>query len=237
MTGDRKPWGRAATLGLALAALLIGQLVALTVLAWRSGFGPGDWTRFAHDGTAVSLSLCISTPIQIMLLAYFARQRCANAADYLGLSLPRVRDALYGTIAVVVFAVLSDGISILLGRQVVTEFQFEIYRTSDSAGLLSLLWLTVVLVAPIGEETLFRGFLFRGWHRSPHNAWGTITATALLWSSIHLQYDLYTIVQVFLCGLLFGWFRWASGSTILTMLMHGLINCEGMLQTFAALRC
>lgn len=236
MTEDRKPWGRVTTLGLGLAALLVGQLVALAFLAWRSGLGPRDWTRFAHDGTAVSLSLCLSTPVQIALLAYFARRRCASAADYLGMSLPRARDALYAAIAVIVFAALSDWISVLLGRQVVTEFQFEIYRTSAAAGLLPLLWLSVVLVAPVGEETLFRGFLFRGWHRSQGSAWGTIATTALLWASIHLQYDLYTIVQVFLCGLLFGWVRWTSGSTILTMLMHGLINCEGMIQTFVALR-
>jgi membrane protease YdiL (CAAX protease family) len=29
-------------------------------------------------------------------------------------------------------------------------------------------------VAPIGEETLFRGFLFRGWHRSDKDAWAVI---------------------------------------------------------------
>ena len=28
------------------------------------------------------------------------------------------------------------------------------------------------------------------------------------------------------------WFHWAAGSTILTMLLHGLVNFEGMLETF-----
>jgi CAAX protease family protein len=36
-------------------------------------------------------------------------------------------------------------------------------------------------------------------------------------------------------GLLLGWLRWASGSTLLTMLLHGLINFEGMLETILAL--
>jgi hypothetical protein len=39
-----------------------------------------------------------------------------------------------------------------------------------------------------------------------------------------------------LCGLVFGWLRWATGSTILTMLLHGLVNCEGMFETFMVLR-
>jgi membrane protease YdiL (CAAX protease family) len=35
--------------------------------------------------------------------------------------------------------------------------------------------------------------------------------------------------------LLLGWMRWVSGSTILTILLHALINCEGMLETLFSL--
>ena len=91
------------------------------------------------------------------------------------------------------------------------------------------------MVAPIGEETLFRGFLFRGWQRAPGDAWLAIIATALLWALIHLQYDLYFIAQVFAMGLVLGWLRWVTGSTVLTMLLHGLTNGEAMLETFVAL--
>ncbi|SRR5712691_4508050 len=116
----------------------------------------------------------------------------------------------------------------------VTQFQLDIYRTASAAGYLPWQWLTAVVVTPIGEETLFRGFLFRGWHRSPRHAWPVIIATALLWAFIHVQYDLYVIAQVFVYGLVLGWFRWVTRSTILAMLLHGLINFEGMLETFIA---
>ena len=56
-------------------------------------------------------------------------------------------------------------------------------------------------------------------------------STSLLWAIIHLQYDWYVIAQIFVFGLLLGWLRWASGSTILTILLHALINAEGMLET------
>ena len=32
-------------------------------------------------------------------------------------------------------------------------------------------------------------------------------------------------------GLVLGWFRWASGSTTLTIIMHVLINLEAMIET------
>lgn len=230
------PWGRWTTLGLGVVALLVGQLVALTALVWWTGQGLSHWTNFTGDGVAVILTTCISSPVQVLLLVLMARQTRASAADYLGIKLPRKRDLMFGIIAVSIFVVVVDGISWLFGHNIVTQFQLDIYRTASAAGWLPWLWLTIVIVAPIGEETLFRGFLLRGWTRSSRNAWTAIVLTALLWAVIHVQYDLYVIGQVFVYGLILGWYRWTSGSTILSMLLHGLVNCEGMFETFIALR-
>ena len=82
-----------------------------------------------------------------------------------------------GIIVVLVFIAVADGTSWLLRRDIVTQFQLDIYRTASAAGWLPWLLLTVVVVAPIGEETLFRGFLFRGWHRTPRDAWTAIIVT------------------------------------------------------------
>lgn len=228
-------WGRWATLGLGLIAMLVGQIAALTAVIWWYGMNLTRLLDVASDGVVATLIICISTPVQILALALMARQAGASAADYLGLTLPRKRDVVVGIIAVLVFMVLADVLSWLLGRDLVTQFQLDLYRTASAAGWLPWLLLTVVVVAPIGEETLFRGFLFRGWHRSAHDAWAVIIVIALLWALIHLQYDLYNMAQVFAYGLLLGWLRWVTGSTILTILLHGMINFEGMFETFIAI--
>jgi uncharacterized protein len=233
---DVKPWGRWATLGLGVVALLTGQAVALTALIWWTGQGLVHWADIAGDGVAVTLVTCIATPVQVILLALMARRTGASASDYLGLVSPRQRDLVRGIIAALIFIGAGNGFSWLVGHNIVTQFQLDIYRTASTAGWLPWLWLTIVVVAPIGEETLFRGFLFRGWHRSPRDAWVAIAVTAILWAIIHVQYDLYVIAQVFVCGLLFGWFRWVTGSTVLTMLLHGMVNFEGLLETLMALR-
>jgi len=41
----------------------------------------------------------------------------------------------------------------------------------------------------------------------------------------------YVTGQVFAFGVLLGWMRWCTGSTLLTILLHGMINVEGMLET------
>ena len=132
--------------------------------------------------------------------------------------------------------IVGNAVSWLFGQNIVTSFQNDIFRTASAAGWLLWLWLAVVVVTPIGEEMLFRGFLFRGWLRAPREVWPVIVVTSLLWAVIHVQYDWYVIAQVFSFGLLLGWMRWATGSTILTILLHGVINFEGMLETLIGLK-
>lgn len=229
--GDVRPWGRAATFGLGVGALLAGQAAALMVLTWRFGVGLAQLPDFTGDGVSIILIMLVATPVQLALLMLMARQTGAGAADYFGLIRPRRADVVMGLAAIVGFIVVGNAVSWLLGQNIVTGFQRDIYGSAAAAGMVPLLWLVVVVVTPVNEELLFRGFLFRGWHRKPGDAWIVIVVTALLWAVIHVQYDLYVIGQVFVCGLILGWFRWATGSTVLTILMHALVNAEGMLET------
>ncbi|HEX3708778.1 MAG TPA: type II CAAX endopeptidase family protein [Pseudolabrys sp.] len=233
MNDVRKPWGRWATLGLAVVALLVGQLAGLAALAVYYGASLGRLPDFSGDGVAISLIIFVSTPIEVALLILFAQWRGASWADYLGYTLPRKADVIIGVSAVIGLIVVGNLVSWVLGRIIVTPFQLNIYRTAEASGSLPLLWLWlgVVVATPIGEESLFRGFLFRGWLTGPRDAWPVILVTAALWAVIHVQYDWYVIAQVFAFGVLLGWLRWASGSTLLTMLLHALINFEGMLET------
>ena len=86
------------------------------------------------------------------------------------------------------------------------------------------------MVAPVGEEIAFRGFLYRGLMR-PGYEMLTIVAISVAWALLHIQYDWLGMAQIFAAGLTLGWFRWASGSTTLTIIMHVLINFEAMLET------
>ena len=231
MNGDSKAWGRGSTFALAVFALLAGQIAALLALTVWYGQALGHLPNFSGDGTAITLIIVVSTPVEVGLLALFAQRTGVRAADYLGLKWPRRAELVFGFAALVALIVAGNLLSWLLGRNLVTPFQTDIYTTASAAGWLLWLCVAVVILTPIGEEILFRGFLFRGWLRKPADGWPVIVVTSLLWSVIHLQYDWYVIGQIFVFGLLLGWLRWASGSTILTILLHALINAEGMLET------
>jgi membrane protease YdiL (CAAX protease family) len=224
-------WGRWATFGFAAVALLGSQAVALLMLTWWYGVGLASLPDFSGDGVAVALIIFVSIPVQLVMLYLVAHRPTGNAAEYLGLKWPTRTELAIGVVLTAGLIIIGNGISWALGRNIITNFQSDIYRTASAAGWLVLLWLAVVVVTPIGEEILFRGFLFRGWLRSPRDAWPVILITALLWAIVHVQYDAYVIAQVFVFGVMLGWLRWTTGSTILTILLHAMINCEGMLET------
>lgn len=231
---SQEPWGRFATFALGLAALLAGQTIAIAALAAYYGAGVAQLQDIGGDGVAVTLIIAASTPVQVLLLFLFAWRRSASAVAYLGLTPPTRNELVFGLVAVVGLIAVGNLLSWLLGQDIVTPFQSNIYRTASAAGWLPLLWLAVVVGAPIGEEILFRGFLFRGWLRSPRDAWPVIVGAALIWAVMHVQYDLYIVFWVFVSGVLLGWLRWATGSTLLTVLLHGVINFEAMLESLVS---
>lgn len=239
---DTKPqpraWGWLATFGLALVAAVAGQLPALAALSWSTGqgFSFAKLENMAGNGAAVTTLLLVSTPVQVALLIWFSRIRASSVVEYLALTLPRKRDLVTLMLSGAILLVVSDGVSHLAGQEVVTSFQTDIYRSAASSGTLVWLWFAVVIVGPIGEETLFRGFLFRGWQRSPDDAWVAIGLTAILWAVVHVQYNLLVIGEIVLVGLGLGWVRWRTGSTISTFILHACLNAIGMAETFLQLR-
>jgi membrane protease YdiL (CAAX protease family) len=96
---------------------------------------------------------------------------------------------------------------------------------------MPLLWLAVVVGAPVGEEIFFRGFLFAGLAKSRLGGTGAIVLSSLAWAVIHVQYDPFDMAYIFLLGLVIGAFRLKTNSLWPPILMHALVNLIAMIQT------
>ncbi len=252
-----KIWGYWATLGWAILAFLAGQFVGSGALLWQRS---GAWSALLetpYDGISVTLFIAISNPITVGILMLAVWLVHASQADYLALKRPQKRDVILGLIGLVVLIAVCDALLYLSGRDLVTQFQLQSYTTAAAEGWLLPMWLGAVVIAPAGEEIMFRGFLFRGWARALPNgrlaavfdessekpdpippgrsAWPAIIVISVLWASLHVQYDWTGIAQIFAIGLFLGFVRWRSGSTLLTFILHALFNLEGTLETVAQL--
>ncbi len=95
-----------------------------------------------------------------------------------------------------------------------------IYRTS----WLPILLFAIVVMAPVGEEILFRGFLYHGIAVSRWGHVAAILGTTAVFALLPSQYYWYGIVSVAVIGLYLGVVRHQTGSVLLTMSLHAVAN-------------
>jgi membrane protease YdiL (CAAX protease family) len=227
-----RPWGYTATFAWVLLAAALAIGVSAMELTLTSTGRLEDSADLMSDGPLVSELTLVSTAVEIGVVAFAAQLAGWRASDYLALVIPERRAAaLIPVVSMAVFLLGYDALTSLLSHDVVSPFQLDTYRTARAAGLLPMLWLAFVIAAPLGEEIVFRGFLYRGWARSPGAVAPAIAVISALWAMMHVQYDWFGILQIFLLGLLLGWARWRSGSTLLAVGLHGLANAWAMIET------
>jgi membrane protease YdiL (CAAX protease family) len=230
-----KIWGYWATLGWSILAFLLGQFVGFGVLLWLRS---GDWDSILQtpfDGVLVTIFVAFSNPATIVVLAVAVWLARSDLSDYFALKWPTACDLAFGVAALAVLIAAGDALLYLTGRDLVTGFQLQSYTTAAAAGWLPAMFAATIVIAPAGEEAMFRGFLFRGWVRSRRWVWPAIVVISILWAMLHIQYDWAGVLQIFIVGLFLGWMRWRSGSLVLTFLLHALFNLEGTLETLALL--
>ena len=225
-----RPWGFWATIGLTFGIFI------LWVIA--QGFVFATWLLISHtrmssteansNGFVIALTACATAPLVLLFAWLFSWTRAGSRAlEYLAVRRAPAREFFRWGIVMVLLVILSDGLTKLMGRPVVPDNMVEAYQT---ARFLPLFWFTLLVVAPLTEETLFRGFLFEGILHSKSGVRGAFIITAGCWASIHLQYDWYGKATIFVFGLILAYVRLRTGSILVTMCLHGLMNLVATLE-------
>jgi hypothetical protein len=227
-----RPISADAATGWAVLVFVVAQAIGATVvLTWSSGSASSSSTPMYYDGTLVALVTLVTNPALVGLFWGVVRYHGLDAREFLGLTHFTLRNFLTGFLAIAALAAALYLVASLAKLDVVPRFQTDTFTSARRDGWLVPLLLAVVLVGPIGEEIMFRGFIYRGWVRSGFVVTPVLMLT-LLWSAMHMQYDWFGILQVFLTGLVLAWLRWLSGSTALTIVLHMLVNLEATIETF-----
>jgi membrane protease YdiL (CAAX protease family) len=215
------------------AALFVGQVAVVAVFMLQRE-GPIDLAAAIHvvgGGLTISLSVIMGLPAVLAALWVAIRVSRTPFAEYLALRWPSWTDLLIGVVALFVLIMGWDLLSRAMGREVAPGFMVEVLKSAQSDGALWLLLIAFCVAAPISEEFLARGFLYRGWSEPPLGPTGAILLSSLVWTAMHLQYDWFFFGEVFSIGLLLGYLRYRSNSTWLTVVVHGLNNLAATLQS------
>jgi len=226
-----KPWGYWATLLWGVSVFVVAQAAGVAVLWWWYRGQLAAFVAQPYNGVAITVVTLVTNAIEIALLVGIANLARWSAPEYLALVRPRADDVKVAVISVTLFVIIGDAIIYLADQQVVPPFETQAYETAQASGWLPALAFATIIAAPAGEEMLFRGFLFRGWVRSERGALIAIPVISIIFAALHVQYDIFGILQIFGVGLLLGWLRWRSGSTLLTIACHAFVNFESSIET------
>jgi len=237
-----KFWGTAFWGFVVFAAMFIGQIAVVGFFLLRQG-GPIDRETFGEavrlvvsHGLTISLSVITGLPAVLLALWIAIRIKGTGFSDYLALRDFSWRNLAIGVGALFVLVMGWDTLSRATGREVEPGFMGDVLKSASEDGALWLLIVAFCVAAPITEEFFARGFLYRGWSESFLGPFGAIILSSLVWTGLHLQYNWYFLGEVFSIGLLLGYLRYRSGSTWLTIILHGLNNLAAVVQTLVLTR-
>lgn len=236
-TAPRPPWSFYETIGWGMIAFIATSvakpIVVASLIAWHEWTQPGatDLHPMIPEAISTSLGAVVAAATWVGVTSIAARWRHWRFADYMALIPPRRGELIFAVAALAVVIIVTDLSSYALGRPVIPQVMIDAHNSAQTPAALVLMLIAVVVVAPIGEEIAFRGFLFRGLSLTRFRVPGAIVLTSAVWALMHGQYDGFVIVQIFATGLFFGWLRWRTGSTLLTIILHMLANLTACVQT------
>ena len=103
----------------------------------------------------------------------------------------------------------------------------------ESPLALFLLFIAVSLLAPIGEELLFRGFF----QQFLESYWKDITKavlfTSLFFAIIHM--NPFWFIQIYVLGVLLGYLAWKTNSIFPSLILHSLNNTIAIIISYGGL--
>ena len=131
---------------------------------------------------ADNLTSIFSMTALVAFIIWRIKKRNIDLNDLGSLNINK-RDIFYGTLMLVVFIALEEIYMWALDIEMPEGFVTFMLSDPIILGLIS-----VIIVAPIAEEFLFRGFLFSQLKRTQLGGWGAVTLSSFLWTIIPVSY-------------------------------------------------
>lgn len=231
-----EPWGFWATIGFSsivlAAAFIIQGAVVIAFVFFAKAHNPEiDIENFLKslscNGFCLAIATIASAPICTALIVLFTKLRKRfPIRDYLALRKPTRSELVRWLLFLGIFLVFSSVLAYILNRPI-QDFMIDAYKTAYFAPAF---YIALIIMAPILEEISVRGFLFQGIRYSRLGSIGAVSLTALGWSVLHYQYDVYTIINILAGGVLLGVARLKSNSIYVTIAMHSLWNIVAIIE-------
>ena len=228
------------TLFIFFAGQIIGGFLAY-VLASLGGGGQQqvlDW--LSDDTIGQFLFIVLTASVSIGLLIFFLKQR-GTSLKQLGYSrAPKLKDVAYALCALVAyFAAIITFVSIIkyFVPSLNVEQEQQVGFDTLSSGQLPLVFISLVIIPPLLEETITRGFLYTGLKKGT-NRYLAVFITSALFAIAHLQFGSgapllwIAAIDTFTLSLFLIYLKEKTGSLWASIFLHGLKNFIAFMALF-----
>jgi len=93
-----------------------------------------------------------------------------------------------------------------------------------------LLFIAVSIIAPLGEELLFRGFFQQILEKHWKDVTRAVLMTAIIFSFIHM--NPFWFAQIYILGIILGFLAWKTKSVLPSLILHSLNNLVALILSF-----
>ncbi len=224
-------WGFWATTGFGAITIIVSFIVqSLTLVVFiinyflseKAGLSAAVNSVQSSLGSVTTAAIILEALVCVPVIISFVKLRGhLSFRDYVGLRAFKAKTLLIWLPVNLVYLVLSEIVRRVFNIPQ-SQSDITLYTTSTS---LPLFFTAIVIFAPMFEEVLFRGFMFKGYVKSIGPVFATIL-TALMWAMLHFSPEtvIYDVGVIFIGGLLLGMARWKTGSLWVTLAMHSFWN-------------
>lgn len=210
---------------IALVAYYTASWAVLSIVVHRQELSPDSQAanlQLFQDGW-VTLAMVVGSPFMVLVALVAIWVKRENASDYLALVWPNRWELARGLVMNFALLFLWSVAGQMTGHKT-PEIVILEFKSAQQNGWFGLLLISVCIAAPLTEELVVRGFLFRGLSQSFLGPLGAVVLTSAAWALVHVQYDPFGMSEILAIGLLYGYLRYRTGSTWLTVVIHAATN-------------
>ncbi len=223
------PWRPWQSLAAIAGIMVVSQVVAGFVIATHLDAPASDSKSvlgLLGNGTILTAITCVTAPLTVVLIVACVLLRGDRPSAALALRPVSARAMLAALGAAIALAAGAGALAALFDHQQ-PEFVLSVYRTAESRPLL---WLAIVVLAPLSEELLFRGLLLGDLVRAGLGTTTIVVLTSAAFMGLHVaQYAPWDLAYLFALGSLLALARAQSDSIYPPIAMHALVNGAAML--------
>ncbi len=213
----------------ALPDVVAASLMASLMLSGLASQGEPASAEMAPSASMIFVNIVFMLALCVMLLLYLVVFRGLSPAELFGLRrLSVARAAGIALLSIIPVYVLVSIVAVAvthLGKGVWPDIQpqeaAKAFKTAQQIPLKVMMGIAAVIVAPLVEEVVFRGFIY-GVLKRYTDTWFAAVCSASLFAVVHMHVGFFVPLFVLALGLCAAYER--SGCLLVPMWMHAFFN-------------